>query len=137
MENKNFIQGLLYGLAVANSVTHSDNTYLDIRCNPIHIHFVDGSYLKFAINRGISHIYGNFTAMLTGKKSCNLFDIVPQWQTPEQVQRIEKMGFDFSDGEIRVTLDEIIRISEQLGAIDVEKTKEEWLKVFLAVYYRK
>jgi hypothetical protein len=123
MENKNFIQGLLYGLAVANSVTHSDNTYLDIRCNPIHIHFVDGSYLKFA--------------MLTGKKSCNLFDIVPQWQTPEQVQRIEKMGFDFSDGEIRVTLDEIIRISEQLGAIDVEKTKEEWLKVFLAVYYRK
>jgi hypothetical protein len=67
----------------------------------------------------------------------NLFDIAPNWINPEQLEKIESLGFDFEDGEIRVTFEELCQIIERLGVIDYSKCQQEWLKIYLNKYHNK
>lgn len=126
-----YLKGLLYGLAFAESVSKDKISHL---CNPIRITFEDKSNLSFAINRGIAHTYGNFTAMLTNEESHNLFDIHEWWITNEQKSKIQSLGYEF-DGEIRVNFKEFVQIIEILGVIDAELTKENWLEIYLNKYH--
>ncbi len=128
-----FLKGLLYGLAFVDSI--AKGAMIDMRCNPIMIWFEDGTHISFAINRGISHVYGNFTAMLTQKESCNLFDIVGNWLTQDQLLKIEELGFDFEDAEIRVGFQDLCLIINALGNIDYVRSQQEWLKIYLKKYH--
>jgi len=133
MNAASFIKGLLYGLSFSESILKEERFFNP--SNQVQIWFEDGSRLLFAINRGISHAYGNHTAMLTQKENCNLFDIYEGWIQPEQKSKIEAMGTFFSqEGEIRVNLDELIKITDALGVISYEVTQQRWLEVFLKHY---
>ena len=132
MKNKSFIQGLFYGLAFAEST--SKHAY--ISCQLI-LWFNNGTSFSFAINRGISHHYGNFVAMLTEEQSCNLFDIVEKWLTSSQVMQVYNLGYTFENGEIRVTFKELINIIEALGTIDIDATYQGWLKIHIEKYQKK
>ncbi len=132
MNNKSFIQGFLYGLAFAESVVKE-------HLNPgkqVLVWFSDGTFLRFAINRGISHIYGDHVAMCTQEEDCNLFDIAKCWLTQEQFEKIESLGHDFEYAGIRINLDELCQIIDTLGVIDYNITQQEWLKIYLKCYHK-
>lgn len=131
MNNKYFIQGLLYGLSFAESLSKSQD--FSIKAHQVMIWFKDGSHLIFAINRGIAHIYGNLAAMLTQEESCNLFDIAWRWVTEAQEK---KLSLSFEDGEVRLNLDQLVNVVDSLGEIDYEKTQQEWLKIYLTRYFK-
>lgn len=135
MNNKSFLQGLLFGLAFGESVLKGTAKYMFYDTTHVIIWFNDGSRLIFAINRGISHRYGNKVAMLTQENNYNLFDIAPNWISEEQITKIEELGFDFSNGEIRITLEQLFQIVDVLGTIDYEVTQQEWLKIYLERYH--
>ena len=127
MENKSFINGVLYGLAFAKTVSKES-----LNVNPIMIWFEDGTHLSFAINRGIEHAYNNMDAMITAEDSYNLFDISVCWVNAEQKETIERVLSDndaFEKGKIRATLNELHIIINSLGTIDIKRCHEEWLSI--------
>lgn len=137
MNNKSFLQGMMFAFAFADSTSSEFHIH---HANPIMIWFKDGSYLTFAINRGIAHIYGNATCMLTGEESCNLFDIYIGWITHEQSKVIKSLNPIFAEvfddySEIRITFDDLVSIVDALGEIDYEVCSKEWLKIYLTKYH--
>lgn len=130
MNNKSFLNGLIYGLSFTESIIKD----ISASCNPIMVWFKDGSYLTFAINRGISPIDGRFTVILKDDEECNLYDIALRWLKDDQIKIVKQLGYDFEYGEIRITLDDLYKITDSLGEIDYQVTKKEWHKIFEKKY---
>jgi hypothetical protein len=132
---KEYLKGLLYGAAFYMSLSKDKDMNAG---GQIMLWLNDGSYLTFAINRGIAHKYGNEVAVLTQEQSCNYFDITANWVSYYNLKKIIDLGYDDIDyyGECRLTFDELVNVIETLGGVDIELTEKEWLKVYLNKYYK-